>query len=148
VLLALAFCVVWSLRSGVSAGFVWRLTAAALVLALVTHGLPDRYGVLAQTLMFVALARHWWRMDRSPERALIGLTILLLLAASLGMPSLTANRVATVVWVVLSCLLLTKSRKESAKISALLEDASADPDAPPPSDLSSWPKNPARLSIA
>lgn len=70
--------------------------------ALVAAGV---FGVAAQVTAFLLLWREWRTAPRSAERTFLGYAIVLLLGSSLGLPSLTANRVATVVWLLLTCLL-------------------------------------------
>ncbi|MEU5561829.1 hypothetical protein [Micromonospora musae] len=66
-------------------------------------------GVLLHSAVLVALAASWW-LNRSagPESAFAGGLILVVACASAGVPALTANRCATVVWLLLSLLLLAR----------------------------------------
>ena len=69
----------------------------AFVEALVLGGLV---GVALLVLLFIYMARMWRRAGRSPERTLLGALILLMAGAAMGLPVFTANRVSTVLWVV------------------------------------------------
>jgi hypothetical protein len=75
--------------------------------ALVMAGL---FGVAIHALILATLAWCWLRSRRSvaPTTARLGGGLLLIVAiGSLGLPTLTANRVATVVWLLI-CLLLIR----------------------------------------
>lgn len=78
--------------------------------ALVVAGV---FGVAVQALVFVALGRGWARMPRCPERTLLGYLVLILVGASLGLPALTANRVATVAWILLALLLACATHRRT-----------------------------------
>jgi hypothetical protein len=73
--------------------------------ALAVAGL---FGTLLYTAVIATLAAAWWRTRGTLPAAhsrLAGGIILVLAAASMGVPALTANRVATVAWVLITLLL-------------------------------------------
>ncbi|WP_433312483.1 hypothetical protein ACQP0U_27320 [Micromonospora sp. CA-269861] len=75
--------------------------------ALVVAGVA---GVILHTAVLVALAIGWLRTrNHRPESPFTGALILLLIGASTGLPALTANRCATVVWLLLGLLLLVRA---------------------------------------
>lgn len=55
-------------------------------------------GAVVYTLVLVVWARVWRGAAPSSERSLFGSLLLLVAAASMGLPALTANRAGTVVW--------------------------------------------------
>lgn len=75
---------------------------SAWVEALVVVGTA---GVALQAFVLAVLARAWKGAPPSGERTLFGYVLVLLAGASIGLPALTANRVATVVWLILSLVL-------------------------------------------
>lgn len=74
--------------------------------ALVVAGL---FGAATYTAVLAVLAAAWWRrrtvVDKAWSRFSGGL-VLVLVGASMGLPALTANRVATVSWLLVTLLLL------------------------------------------
>lgn len=79
--------------------------------ALVTTGIVGM-GLVAATL--VALIVQWYRGRRTrprPEHLLGGAVLTVMIAGSIGMPSLTGNRVSTVAWLLLACLVLVTDRQ-------------------------------------
>ncbi len=75
--------------------------------ALVVAGV---IGVILHTAVLTALAVGWLRArSHRPESAFTGALILVLICASTGLPALTANRCATVVWLLLGLLLLVRA---------------------------------------
>jgi hypothetical protein len=66
-------------------------------------------GVIAYTLTLVILMRAWWtrRFALPHDQSMLGIGLVLLATgASVGISPLTANRVATVLWVLLALTLL------------------------------------------
>jgi hypothetical protein len=78
-----------------------------------TMVLAGIFGLLAVLVLIVVLFSAWQRMDRGRERTMLGCLVVLLAVANLGVPSFTANRAATVVWVLLTLLVVRP--KESAR---------------------------------
>ncbi|MEW1585055.1 hypothetical protein AB0283_06355 [Micromonospora vinacea] len=75
--------------------------------ALVVAGV---IGVVLHTAVLAALAIGWLRTrNHRPESAFTGALILMLIGASTGVPALTANRCATIVWLLLGLLLLVRA---------------------------------------
>lgn len=59
-------------------------------------------GTILYTVVLVVAGRHWWSMPKGHlNRTIVGIVALLALLASTGFPALTANRCATVVWLLL-----------------------------------------------
>lgn len=81
--------------------------------ALMVAGLV---GVVCYTLALLIAARSWQTMVRSPERTFLGSLVVLLIGASAGIPALTANRAATLVWLLLTLLMMAgrRSRRDEA----------------------------------
>lgn len=76
----------------------------AWVEALVVAGL---LGVVLHTLLILALAVSWVRVrSRRAESSLTGGLVAVIIGASFGLPALTANRAATIVWLLLALLLV------------------------------------------
>jgi hypothetical protein len=70
-------------------------------------------GVVLAAAMLVLLAARWARLKASIGRAewqLAGGVLVLAIGASLGIPSLTANRAATLLWLVLGLLVCARGR--------------------------------------
>lgn len=92
---------------GLGAGGVAAAYDNGWVEALAIAGLV---GVLIYTAVLGCLVAAWFTrrsaLDRSTSRLASGL-IIVLLGASLGLPVLTANRVATIAWLLIGLLLLT-----------------------------------------
>ncbi|MER7419092.1 hypothetical protein ABT346_20305 [Micromonospora peucetia] len=66
-------------------------------------------GVALHTAVLAALLVGWFRTrSRRPESALTGGLVVVVIGASAGLPALTANRAATVVWLLLGLLLLAR----------------------------------------
>ncbi|MFD6565836.1 hypothetical protein [Micromonospora profundi] len=64
-------------------------------------------GVVLQTLLLVALTAAWLAArSRCPESPLAGGLVAVVVGASFGLPALTANRAATIVWLMLALLLI------------------------------------------
>lgn len=93
---------------GYGAGGLFVPYDSGWVEALVVAGVA---GVIAQVVVFALLWRAWATAPRSAERTLLGYALVLLVAASSGLPALTANRAATVAWLLLACLLYATSRR-------------------------------------
>ncbi|MEV4120756.1 hypothetical protein [Micromonospora sp. NPDC049645] len=75
--------------------------------ALVVAGV---IGVVLHTAVLAALAIGWLvARNNRPESPFTGALILVLIGASTGLPALTANRCATVVWLLLGLLLLVRA---------------------------------------
>jgi hypothetical protein len=89
----------------------------AMVEALVTGGLV---GAVCHVLLFAALIWAWRlrrrEMDSTDFQLTAGLLVVLA-GASIGLPALTANRVATITWLLLGLLLLTDqaTRRDSLR---------------------------------
>lgn len=86
--------------------------------ALVVAGVV---GVLLVALTFLLLSATWYGLrDVLPRREWLfaGSVVFLAAGASLGMPSLTGNRVATLVWVLLGLLITNRRAKAVADGSA------------------------------
>lgn len=64
------------------------------------------FGVALYCAALLVLLGAWRSMVRGSERTLMGFLLLLVVAASAGVPALTANRSATVIWLLLGNLLL------------------------------------------
>jgi hypothetical protein len=78
--------------------------------ALVVAGVA---GAIIYTAVLVTLAVTWARRRRSVDRAqsaFAGGLVLILIGASVGLPALTANRVATVAWLLICLLLLSPAQ--------------------------------------
>lgn len=72
------------------------------------------FGVAAYTAVLVVLARTWWRRRATVDKAwsqFSGGLIIVLVGASVGLPALTGNRVATVSWLLVTLLLLCQPPK-------------------------------------
>lgn len=72
-------------------------------------------GVVAYSAVLLILVRAWWTRRRRlapAESGLAGGLVVLAIGASAGFPALTGNRVATVLWVLLSLTLLTTGRSD------------------------------------
>lgn len=67
-------------------------------------------GVVCYTLVFIIGWRAWRGMSQSRERSLLGSLLVLLAGASVGVPALTANRAAPIVWLFLALLLSRTER--------------------------------------
>lgn len=70
-------------------------------------------GVVLAAARLVLLAARWVRVKASLDRAewqLAGGVLVLAVGASLGIPSLTANRTATLLWLVLGLLVCAQGR--------------------------------------
>ena len=67
-------------------------------------------GAFLLTLTLVLMCVGWWRAPISAERTLLGALVILIGAACLGLPALTANRASTTVWVLLSLLFISLDR--------------------------------------
>jgi hypothetical protein len=83
--------------------------------ALAVSGLA---GAAIHTVVLGALVAAWWsRRGRVPraESMLAGGVVLILVGASLGLPALTANRVATVAWILIGLLLLAPLDKGAGR---------------------------------
>lgn len=92
---------------GLGAGGVIAPYDSTWLEALVTTGVV---GAALVAAVLLVLAVRWYGARRGqlrPEWTLAGATLVLAVGASLGMPSLTGNRVSTVMWLLLSCLVLT-----------------------------------------
>jgi hypothetical protein len=78
-------------------------------------------GVVLLACVFVVLFRMARRLDPDMRR-LATFVVVFLLGASLGIPSLTVNRVATVVWILLClfALMAKEARQEASKVSSAL----------------------------
>ncbi|MCG5444979.1 hypothetical protein NIE79_003422 [Micromonospora sp. NIE79] len=75
--------------------------------ALIVAGIV---GVILHTAVLASLTVGWWRArSHRPESPFTGALLLLLIGASTGLPALTANRCATVVWLLLTLLLLART---------------------------------------
>jgi hypothetical protein len=74
--------------------------------ALVVGGLA---GAVVYSLVLAYLFVAWRRTPAGPAADLLGGLAVLLLGASVGLPALTANRVATIVWILLVLLLARPS---------------------------------------
>jgi hypothetical protein len=72
--------------------------------AMVVAGLT---GAVAYTLILGCLLSAWWRVRRQggPAADLLCGLVVLLSGASVGLPALTANRVATIAWIIVVLLL-------------------------------------------
>ncbi|MGH3774016.1 MAG: O-antigen ligase family protein [Pseudonocardiaceae bacterium] len=91
---------------GLGAGGVQASYDSTWLEAIVTTGVVGTALIVA---VLLALAVRWYRargVQLRPEWTLAGATLVLAVGASLGMPSLTGNRVSTVTWLLLSCLVL------------------------------------------
>lgn len=67
-------------------------------------------GVVLHTAVLAALGIGWLRTrSHRPESPFTGALILMLIGASAGLPALTANRCATIVWLLLGLLLLVRA---------------------------------------
>lgn len=62
-------------------------------------------GVVAFSAVVAALALAWFRMPRGSERRLLGVVLLVAVGSAVGVPAFTANRAATVLWLMLGLLL-------------------------------------------
>jgi hypothetical protein len=80
---------------------------SGFVEALVMSGV---LGVACYSLVLAAVYRQWRRAIVGPERTLLGFLLILLTLASFGVPALTANRVSSVIWLLLASLLLAVER--------------------------------------
>jgi hypothetical protein len=99
----------------------------AFVAALVVGGV---LGAAVQALIVVVLVRAWWsrRRDVDPARHRLGSGLLVVLVgASIGLPAFTANRVATVTWLLLGLVLLVNDRVRPPAAAA-----DSPPTTPPP----------------
>jgi TctA family transporter len=70
-------------------------------------------GIVLAAAMLVLLAARWARLKATLGRAewqLAGGVLALAIGASLGIPSLTANRAATLLWLVLGLLVCARGR--------------------------------------
>jgi hypothetical protein len=72
-------------------------------------------GLVLHMLLWLILARAWTFMAPSAERSLYLAVALVLAAGSLGLPVLTANRVATVTWVFLLLLLSASTPRKALR---------------------------------
>jgi hypothetical protein len=77
--------------------------------ALVVCGL---IGAAIYTFMLACLAGAWLKHRASPYSTLTGGLVAVAVAASFGVPALTANRVSTAFWVLATLLLLTGDRDD------------------------------------
>ncbi|MEU3452173.1 hypothetical protein ABZ671_00820 [Micromonospora sp. NPDC006766] len=99
---------------GFGAGGLWLPYDNGWLEAAVTGGL---LGAAAYTGVFVALIAGWWRSRRpaaTAESALAAGLIAVAVGTSLGLPGTTANRVATVLWLLLALLLFVKPCPDGA----------------------------------
>lgn len=105
---------VWSTQPlfGYGAAGVQTAYDNGWVEAFVTAGLV---GVLCYTVALLAMASAWRRAAPSAERRLLGGLVLLVVGASFGIPALTANRAASVVWLLAIVLMLHQHRVETAR---------------------------------
>lgn len=81
----------------------------AWVEALVMDGI---FGAVLLTAVMVVLAHAWWiaRPQSSPgESRLTGGLVAVVIGAAVGVPSLTVNRCATILWLLIALLLLSDS---------------------------------------
>ena len=72
--------------------------------ALVVAGIV---GVFCYTLVLLIVVRSWQAMRPSHERTFLGAFVVLLAGASAGIPALTANRAAPLVWMLLTLLMMS-----------------------------------------
>ena len=95
---------------GLGAGGVSAPYDSAWIEAIATTGVV---GAVLLMLVFAVLGLRWWALRRghdAPESDFAAALIIVVAVASLGMPSMTGNKVATVVWLLLACLLLQPRR--------------------------------------
>lgn len=94
-------------------GFAGRSVAydSAWTEVIVVGGLP---GAACLAMAFVAIFRQAYRTGNPARRRLTYLVALLMAGASLGLPVLTANRAATLVWLVLALLALARTPRNRA----------------------------------
>lgn len=89
---------------------------SAWVEALVVAG---AVGTVLLAAVFLALLLRWWSLRGClprPEWMLGGAVALLLLGGSLGVPSLTGNRVSTLAWVLLGLLIVSRSPRDDRSL--------------------------------
>ncbi|WP_341720220.1 hypothetical protein QQG74_11135 [Micromonospora sp. FIMYZ51] len=99
--------VVWQSSPLVGLGVTGQVGAVdnGWMQALVVAG---SVGVVGYTLLLATLAAAWWRIrDNGPDARLAGGLLIIVAGGSLGLPVLTANRTATILWMLLVLLLLT-----------------------------------------
>lgn len=92
---------------GFGAGGLGAAYDNAWIEALAINGIA---GAALLTGIVVVLAHAWWSTRRTigeAESRLAGGLVAVLVGAAMGVPSLTANRCATIVWLLLALLLLT-----------------------------------------
>lgn len=92
--------------TGMGAGGLDTPYDNAFVEALIVAGMV---GVFSYSGVLAWLYLSWRRQTPSAERTYLGGLVILVAGASMGLPALTANRCATVVWVLLAGLLLSNS---------------------------------------
>lgn len=111
---------------GFGAGGLLVAYDTAWLEALAVSGL---IGVLAYTGVLLLLVVAWWRLRPvadKPRSQFAGGLIVVLVGASFGLPALTANRVATVAWLLVTLLLLVRCEVVADEG---CEDAGGHPDA-------------------
>lgn len=69
-------------------------------------------GALAYTVVLGVLVTAWLRYPVAPERRFLGLLVVLTVLASLGLPALTANRAASLAWLLLHLLWLVAPERQ------------------------------------
>lgn len=84
---------------GFGAGGVTASYDSGYIEAIAVAGL---FGLACMVAAFLILGRAWMTQPQGRQRQLFGLTVLLCAAANFGIPALTANRVATIVWLILT----------------------------------------------
>ncbi|GEM_PF-1628909 len=86
-------------------------------------------GVASYSGLLLVLAHAWWRRRPVVPRelsALGGSLLILVAAGSLGLPVLTANRVATVVWLVIGLAILAEPTVTAGRSRPVGENGTAD----------------------
>lgn len=83
--------------------------------ALVMAGV---FGIVCFTSTLLVLGHAWLRMPPSAERTLYFYVLVLVVVANLGLPTLTANRVSTVVWLLLITLIYAAAPSRGTRCSA------------------------------
>lgn len=99
---------------GLGAGGVAAPYDSSWIEAMATTG---TVGSVLLGAVFLGLAIRWVALrpvQEAPE-SMLGLCVVILVAgASMGMPSLTGNKVSTLLWILLTCLLMTPRRRAPA----------------------------------